>query len=60
MTCSLALPSELKNNFMLNQILSHNSSTLNIVTKLRKKHLMNGYEVKNKKQVKCEGTLSTQ
>lgn len=27
---------------------------LSIVKKVKKKHLMNGYEVKNKKQVKCE------
>lgn len=43
---SLAHPSELKNI---------NKSSLS-VKKLRKKYLMNGYEVKNKRQMRCKET----
>lgn len=40
----------IKDQFVLSQILSHNSSSL------RKRCLMNSYEVKNKRQIRCKET----
>lgn len=46
----------IKEQYVLSQILSHNKSSLKCVKKLRKKYLMNGHEVKNKRQMRCKET----